>query len=120
MRRPSRLRPSAAIELAAIAAQLSVPAPPFRGYRALVAAEQTRAGAGRQRGGLVGGGRRLAERGRAYPLAYALLRLAEAHSAAGDREPAAAAVRRAHTVAERIGAGPIAAEAAALARRARL
>jgi DNA-binding CsgD family transcriptional regulator len=41
------------------------------------------------------------------------------HSAAGGREPAALAVQRAHAIAERIGAAPIAAEAVALARRAR-
>ena len=50
-------------ELAAIATQLSVPAPPFRGYQALAAAEHTRAGGAGGVPGLVGGGRRLAERG---------------------------------------------------------
>ncbi len=38
----------------------------------------------------------------------------------GDRELAAVAVREAHTLAARLGAAPIAAEAEALARRARL
>ncbi len=107
-------------ELAAIATQLSVPAPPFRGYQALAAAEHTRAGGA---GGVPAWSAAAAAWQSAdepYPTAYALLRLAEAHSAAGDWEPAAAAVRRAHTVAERIGARPIAAEAEALARRARL
>ena len=91
-------------ELAAIAAQLSVPAPPFRGYQALAAAEHARAGGA---GGVPAWSAAAAAWQSAdepYPTAYALLRLAEAHSAAGDWEPAAAAVRRAHTVAERIGA----------------
>ena len=58
--------------------------------------------------------------GEPYPLAYALLRLAEAHGGAADRPAATEAVREAHEIAARIGAGPVAAEAAALARRARL
>jgi DNA-binding CsgD family transcriptional regulator/tetratricopeptide (TPR) repeat protein len=55
-----------------------------------------------------------------YPLAYAWLRRAEAESAAGRRPAAARSVRQAGAIAGRIGADPIAAEAAALARRARL
>jgi DNA-binding NarL/FixJ family response regulator len=48
------------------------------------------------------------------------LRLADAHSQAGDWQEAARAVQRAHAIADRLGAAPIAQEAAALARRARL
>jgi DNA-binding NarL/FixJ family response regulator len=55
-----------------------------------------------------------------YPLAYAWLRLAEVLAAAGDRQAAGHSVRQAHAVASRVGATPIAAEAAALARRTRL
>ena len=55
-----------------------------------------------------------------YPLSYALLRLAEARTAAGDLDAAAGAVRESHALARRLGAAPIAAEAEALARRARL
>ena len=55
-----------------------------------------------------------------YPLGYAWLRLAEAQSALGDRQAAARSVAQAHAIASQAGAGPIAAEAAALARRARL
>jgi DNA-binding NarL/FixJ family response regulator len=58
--------------------------------------------------------------GEPYPLAYALLRLADATVAAGNREAAACSVREAHGVATRIGAIPLAEESAALARRARL
>ncbi|HEU5416910.1 MAG TPA: AAA family ATPase [Streptosporangiaceae bacterium] len=107
-------------ELAELAARLVETARPYRGYQALVAAEQARAaGAGRP------GPWRAAvaaweHADEPYLQAYALLRLAEANSAAGDRPAAARAVRQAHELAERTGAGPLAAEAAALARRARL
>jgi DNA-binding CsgD family transcriptional regulator len=53
-------------------------------------------------------------------LAYALLRVAEAELARDDRAAAAEAVRDAAAVAERIGAKPLADEAASLAQRARL
>ena len=55
-----------------------------------------------------------------YPLSYALLRLAEAHVTAGETAEAEAAVNEAHALARRLGAAPVADEAAALARRARL
>jgi DNA-binding CsgD family transcriptional regulator len=55
-----------------------------------------------------------------YPLSYALLRLAEAHVTAGETAEAEAAVDEAHALAQRLGAAPVAGEAAALARRARL
>ena len=58
--------------------------------------------------------------GEPHLLAYALLRLAEAYSQAGDRQEAARAVQRAHAIADRLGAALIAEEAAALACRARL
>jgi DNA-binding CsgD family transcriptional regulator len=58
--------------------------------------------------------------GNPYQLSYALLRLAEAHLAAGDRDNATGTLREAHAIAERLGAAPIAADAAALARRARI
>jgi DNA-binding NarL/FixJ family response regulator len=55
-----------------------------------------------------------------YPLAYTLLRLAEAQAAVGDRLAAATSVRDAHDRAAEVGARPIVAEAAALAQRNRL
>ena len=58
--------------------------------------------------------------GEPYPLAYTLLRLAEAAAAAGNREIAGRSVRQAHALASRVGAAPIADDAAALARRTRL
>ena len=107
-------------ELTMIAAQFAMPSPASRGYQALVAAESARAG---RAGEVTAWSLAVAawqEVDEPYPLAYALLRLAEAHCAAGDSPAAAEPVQHAHAIAERIGAAPIAAEAAALARRARL
>jgi DNA-binding CsgD family transcriptional regulator/tetratricopeptide (TPR) repeat protein len=55
-----------------------------------------------------------------FPLAYALLRLAEAQVLADDHAAAAEAVAGSHELAVRMGADPIADQARALARRARL
>ncbi|HEX4258571.1 MAG TPA: AAA family ATPase [Streptosporangiaceae bacterium] len=107
-------------DLAGLAGQLSTPAPPARGYQALAAAEQARAeGTGQEAAwaAAVAEWRAAAE---PYPLSYALLRQAETAIASGDRDLAAAAVNEARQLAERIGAGPIATEAEALIRRARL
>jgi DNA-binding CsgD family transcriptional regulator len=107
-------------ELAGLAAQVATPAPSAHGYRALVAAEHARATG---TGGAAAWSAAVSAwqvAGEPYPEAYALLRLAEMESAAGDRQAAARAVQQAHSMADRIGAAPIAAEAAALARRARL
>ena len=107
-------------ELASLAADLTTPNAASRGYRALVTAELVRAT------GEVGvtAWQAAAEAWQAaaepYPLAYAWLRLAEVVAAAGDRQAAGRSVRQAHAVASRVGAAPIAAEAAALARRTRL
>jgi DNA-binding CsgD family transcriptional regulator len=110
-------------DLAAAAEQFATPAPSSLGYRALVAAEHARAA------GVAGPAQTQAwtaavaawqDVEEPYPLAYALLHLADAHSQTGDREEAARAVQRAHAIADRLGAAPIAQEAAALARRARL
>jgi DNA-binding CsgD family transcriptional regulator/tetratricopeptide (TPR) repeat protein len=106
-------------ELAAIAAQLALPAPPSAGYQALVRAEQARAAGTADTRAWMTAVAAWRSADEPYPLGYALLRLAEVHSAAGDREAAGDAVRQAHGVAERIGARPIADGAAALARRAR-
>jgi DNA-binding CsgD family transcriptional regulator/tetratricopeptide (TPR) repeat protein len=119
-------------ELAGIAAQLPTPAPPSRGYQVMAAAEQARAAAANGRpgnGDAEGGGEGAAWAAAVgawrtteepFPLAYALLRQAEAATAGGDRELAARAVQEAHELATRIGAAPIAAEAGALSQRARL
>jgi DNA-binding CsgD family transcriptional regulator/tetratricopeptide (TPR) repeat protein len=107
-------------ELALAAAGLPTPALPARGYQALVAAEHARVtGAGEVAAwsAAVAAWQNAAE---PYLLAYAWLGLAEAQSTAGDRQAAAEAVQQSHAIADRIGAAPVAAEAAALARRARL
>jgi DNA-binding CsgD family transcriptional regulator/tetratricopeptide (TPR) repeat protein len=55
-----------------------------------------------------------------WQLGYCLCRLAEAELATGNREAATAAVRESHALAVGLGAAPVAAQAEALARRARL
>jgi DNA-binding CsgD family transcriptional regulator len=106
--------------LALLAAQVRAPAPSWEAYRVLVTAERARAeGTATPATWLaaVTAWQRAAE---PYPLSYTLLRLAEALTAAGDLGAAGDAVRQSHTLATRLGAAPIAAEAEALARRARL
>jgi DNA-binding CsgD family transcriptional regulator len=106
--------------LAGTAGRLPSSAPASVGYQALVAAEQARAAGTAQIPAWSAAADAWHDAGEPYPMAYALLRLAEAHSAGGEREPAARAAARALVIAERIGAAPLAAELAALARRARL
>lgn len=55
--------------------------------------------------------------GQPYPLGRALLSLAEAAAAAGERDEVAAAVAEAAAIADGLGAVPLAAQAATLARR---
>jgi DNA-binding CsgD family transcriptional regulator/tetratricopeptide (TPR) repeat protein len=107
-------------ELAGVAARLATPAAAPAAYSRLVAAERARAAgtaAAADWAWAVTAWRAAKE---PYPLSYALLRLAEAHVAAGETATAAAAASEAHALAQRLGAAPMAAEAAALARRARL
>ena len=58
--------------------------------------------------------------GEPYPLAQALLRSAEAATAAGDREAATERLRTAASLAAGLGAGALGVEIAGLARRARI
>ena len=107
-------------ELAGVAARLATTAPALAGYGQLVAAEHARAAGtatAAEWAAAVAAWRAAAE---PYPLSYALLRLAEAHVTAGETAEAEAAVNEAHALAKRLGAAPVAGEAAALARRARL
>jgi len=115
--------------LAAAAVQLPTPAPPWRGFRALVAAELARAAGSGGKGGdgeaagpqpWLAAAAAWQDTEEPHMLAYALLRLAEERTQAGDLEEAARAVQRAYAIADRLGAVPIAQQAAALARRARL
>jgi DNA-binding CsgD family transcriptional regulator/tetratricopeptide (TPR) repeat protein len=107
-------------ELAALAEGLSAPSPATLGYRALTAAEQARAAGAGGPGPWAAAAAAWRAAREPYPLAYTLLRLAEAYMAADDRVCAAAAVQEAYATADLLGARPLAAEAAALARRARL
>jgi DNA-binding CsgD family transcriptional regulator len=107
-------------ELAGIAARLGTPAPAPAAYRQLVIAEAARAAGTASAADWAGAVAAWRAAQEPYPLSYALLRLAEAHVAAGDPAPATTAVREAYALAQRLGAAPMTAEAAALARRARL
>jgi DNA-binding CsgD family transcriptional regulator len=107
-------------ELAALTEGLAAPTPSTMGYQALTAAEQARAAGGADPGRWSAAVAAWRTAGEPYELSYALLRLAEADVTADDRDAAAAAVQEAHAIADRIGARPLAAEAAGLARRARL
>ena len=106
--------------LAAGATGLPATTPPARGYRALFEAEQSRF-LGHDDPRLWSAAVTEWEVAQEpYPLAYTWLRRAESESAGGDRQAASRSVRQADVIAGRLGADPIAAEAAALARRARL
>ena len=107
-------------ELAGVAARLATSAPALAGYRQLVAAEHARAAGTATAAAWAAAVAAWRAAEEPYPLAYALLRLAEAHVTAGETAEAEAAVNEAHALAQRLGAEPVAAEAAALARRARL
>ncbi len=106
-------------ELARIAADLPAPSqfPVLLAYRSLVAAEHARAIGPPDGSAWAAAADAWRAVGNPYQLSYALLRLAEARLAAGDRDNAADTLREAHAIAERLGAAPI---AAALARRARI
>jgi len=107
-------------QIARVAASLITPSPSAVGYQALVAAERARA-AGTDSAAIWSDAAEAWRRAEEpYPLSYALVRLAEVHSAAGDRDEAVKAVQQAHPLAEKLGAAPITGEAAALARRIRL
>jgi DNA-binding CsgD family transcriptional regulator/tetratricopeptide (TPR) repeat protein len=107
-------------ELADVAAGLATTAPALAGYGRLVTAERARAAGTATVADWAGAVAAWRAAGEPYPLSYALLRLAEAHVTAGETAEAAAAARESHALAQRLGAAPVAAEAAALARRARL
>jgi DNA-binding CsgD family transcriptional regulator len=91
-----------------------------RGYHALVTAEHARAAGQDESPAWSAAADTWRQSGEPYPLAYALLRLAEVTAAAGDRASASRDVRQAHALAQQLGAIPLADEAVALARRARL
>jgi DNA-binding CsgD family transcriptional regulator/tetratricopeptide (TPR) repeat protein len=106
--------------LARVAAGLQVPSPSCAAYRELVAAERSRAAGQDTPANWLTAVSAWESADDAYPLSYCQLRLAEALTAAGDLDAAGRAVRQCHALASRLGAEPVAAEARALARRARL
>ena len=107
-------------ELMRFGRRLDARTPPARGYQAAVTAELARTDGTDDTGAWAAAAAAWRPAGEPWPLAYALLRLAEAHCRAADWKAAAEAVREASSTAGRIGAQPLVAEAAALARRARL
>jgi DNA-binding CsgD family transcriptional regulator/tetratricopeptide (TPR) repeat protein len=131
---PDRIRERCE-EIRRAAAVLAAPVQRFVAYRALVAAEHSRAVGGNQDhtdrdcpAGIppapAGHWRHAVDAWREarepYPLAYALLRLAEACWAAGDRAAGGDAAREALTIAVSLGAAPLVAGAAAVTRTARV
>ncbi len=94
--------------------------PADRGYEALTAGERVRGTGAGEAAAWEHAVAVCRETDEPFPLAYALLRLAEAHVAGGDQAAAAPAVTEAHELAARMGADPIAEQARALVRRARL
>jgi DNA-binding CsgD family transcriptional regulator/tetratricopeptide (TPR) repeat protein len=107
-------------QLTRLAAGLPAATPPAQGYQALLSAEGARA-AGSDRAELWStAADAWAAAGEPYPQAYALLRLAELQCSGGDRQAGTRAVRQAYAIASALGATPIADDAAALARRARV
>lgn len=102
-------------ELTSLAAGLAAPNASALGYKALVTAELARAAGEADVPAWSAGAQAWRLAAEPYPLAYTLLRLAEAAAVAGDRPAAARSVREAHALATEVGAIPIADEAIALA-----
>ncbi|HET9079807.1 MAG TPA: AAA family ATPase [Trebonia sp.] len=121
-RAPAEAEPAAAAAggLADLAARLPARHSEARGYQALFDAERARGSSSdtpRLWSAALAFWRDLRV---PYLTSYCLLRYAEALLAAGDRGAAARAIQEAHLTAAGLGAAPIAAQAEALARRARL
>lgn len=107
-------------ELCAEAEQMATMTPADRGHQALVRGEHARikhADEGEAWSDAAGTCREMNE---PFPLAYALLRVAERLSARGDVEGASARAREARELAGSMGAVPLLEEIEALTRRARL
>ncbi|MEU5714410.1 AAA family ATPase [Streptomyces sp. NPDC020403] len=101
--------------------RLPVLVPVWAAYGALVEAELARAEGADTPGHWARAAEAFAPLSRPYELARARYRWAEAVlTATGDRAPAAALLREAHAVAERLGARPLAESVALLAGRARI
>jgi DNA-binding CsgD family transcriptional regulator len=106
--------------LFALVDRMTVRTLPDAGHQALVIAEQTRATATGEVGAWGGAVDACRSMNEAFPLAYALLRHAEALAAAGERAAAADALRESIELAEQMGAEPLLDEIRAFERAARL
>lgn len=107
-------------ELARMAEELPAPNSATQGYAALFAAERGRLAGESARDEWRSAEAAWRAAGEPYPLAYALVRVADAELAEGERAAATAAVREAVELANGLGAEPLAAEATTLAQRGRL
>ncbi|MDX6203152.1 MAG: hypothetical protein QOJ83_2652 [Frankiales bacterium] len=94
--------------------------PPAQGFRAMCAGERSRYADDHDPAPWETAATIWRDLGRAYELAYCLLRLTEIHALAGKREAAERSVTEAHGLATRIGATPLIEQAEQLARQARL
>jgi ATP/maltotriose-dependent transcriptional regulator MalT len=107
-------------KLRGIAAATSAYGPVMEARRAVFAAESARAGGTADRTAWDAAVSAWDALGHPYPLAYALLRAAEAAVSDGGRDDAAALLSRAADLTDRLRAGPLRAEIDLLARRSRL
>jgi DNA-binding CsgD family transcriptional regulator/tetratricopeptide (TPR) repeat protein len=107
-------------ELSDGAERMPTTTPADRGHLALVGAEHARAVRDGEVEAWAAAVAAIREMNEPFPLAYALLRHAEALASAGDRALAAAAAGEALELARSMGASPLLEEIEALMRRARL
>jgi len=103
-----------------LAAEMVASTPPTRGYQAMVEAERARAAGSDEVACWARAVDAWRQADEAYPLAYSLVRLAQAHCTDGDRDAATAVAREALRRARVLGAAPLVEELMALSRRARL
>ena len=106
--------------LAAQAAAAPTPGPVEQAYATMFAAELTRASGRPDLAAWDKAATAWEAIGQPYTLAYALLRAAGSAAAGGDRDAAAARLRRAAELATRLGAQPLLQQITRLARRARI
>jgi len=121
---PERI-PQRCEEIRRAAAAMGAPGPRFLAHQALLAAEHARAAGDQGQPSMAAEGWRRAavawrETGELYPMAYVLLRLAQAEAAAGERVAAVDAAREAYALAEQLGASALATEATTFSRRVRV
>lgn len=103
-----------------LSAAMVASTPATRGYQVLVEAERARAAGSDEVACWARAVEAWRHVGEAYPLAYSLVRLAQAQCADGDRDAATAVAREALDRGRHLGAVPLVDELMALSRRARL